>query len=307
MNKICSVDGCNNKHQAKGFCDKHYRKWKRHGDPLTIADRQETNRKISNALTNKKKSDKHKKNLSIARIGMPSPRRGVKIPEEQKQRQRDKMKGRPSGFKDHHQPDSAKKTLSELAKGRPSPRKGIPHTKEANEKNRQKHLGKTPTTDTRKKMSISQNKPETLQKNKDRRANQVFPKHDTVPEKFMQELCKNAEIQFTTHKNFNLDFQWHQVDIFIEPNICVEVDGDYTHANPNPYLTPSRTSTVQPGIKPDKIIHRRTAREIREVDRRITETLIQQGNHVLRFWQSELEQNPEKCIQKIIENMNKSN
>lgn len=32
--RICSIDGCSNKFVARGFCDNHYRLWKRHGDPL---------------------------------------------------------------------------------------------------------------------------------------------------------------------------------------------------------------------------------------------------------------------------------
>ena len=38
----------------------------------------------------------------------------------------------------------------------------------------------------------------------------------------------------------------------------------------------------------------------RKLDNKINQALIQQGNVVLRFWESELEENPEKCIQKII-------
>ena len=30
----CSVDGCPDGHHAKGYCQKHYRKWKNYGDPL---------------------------------------------------------------------------------------------------------------------------------------------------------------------------------------------------------------------------------------------------------------------------------
>lgn len=32
-NTTCSFDGCENKHSSKGFCDKHYRRWKKSGDP----------------------------------------------------------------------------------------------------------------------------------------------------------------------------------------------------------------------------------------------------------------------------------
>lgn len=30
----CSVEGCERKHNAKGFCSLHYSRWKDHGDPL---------------------------------------------------------------------------------------------------------------------------------------------------------------------------------------------------------------------------------------------------------------------------------
>ena len=32
--KTCKVDGCNNKHLAKGYCNKHYRQMRRHGEIL---------------------------------------------------------------------------------------------------------------------------------------------------------------------------------------------------------------------------------------------------------------------------------
>lgn len=32
--KICSIEGCGNKHSAKGYCNKHHKRWKAHGDPL---------------------------------------------------------------------------------------------------------------------------------------------------------------------------------------------------------------------------------------------------------------------------------
>jgi very-short-patch-repair endonuclease len=40
-----------------------------------------------------------------------------------------------------------------------------------------------------------------------------------------------------------------------------------------------------------------------ELDRRETKALTKLGNNVLRFWQSELQNNPEECIQRIIEAM----
>ena len=34
MARICSIVGCSNPHDAKGFCRTHYRRWRRHGDPM---------------------------------------------------------------------------------------------------------------------------------------------------------------------------------------------------------------------------------------------------------------------------------
>ena len=36
MEKICSVDGCERKQLAKGFCSKHYNRYLRHGDPYIV-------------------------------------------------------------------------------------------------------------------------------------------------------------------------------------------------------------------------------------------------------------------------------
>lgn len=31
---ICTIEGCGGKYLARGFCNKHYRRWRRNGDPL---------------------------------------------------------------------------------------------------------------------------------------------------------------------------------------------------------------------------------------------------------------------------------
>lgn len=32
----CAVDGCDNPTRARGWCETHYQRWRRHGDPLTV-------------------------------------------------------------------------------------------------------------------------------------------------------------------------------------------------------------------------------------------------------------------------------
>ncbi len=35
--RICSVDGCESRHDARGYCASHYNRWKRYGDPRASA------------------------------------------------------------------------------------------------------------------------------------------------------------------------------------------------------------------------------------------------------------------------------
>lgn len=34
MTRLCSLEDCDRVHCARGWCRKHYERWKRHGDPL---------------------------------------------------------------------------------------------------------------------------------------------------------------------------------------------------------------------------------------------------------------------------------
>lgn len=38
--RICSIEGCNEKHEAKGYCKKHYRSYHKYGDPLYIENKE---------------------------------------------------------------------------------------------------------------------------------------------------------------------------------------------------------------------------------------------------------------------------
>lgn len=107
---------------------------------------------------------------------------------------------------------------------------------------------------------------------------------DTGIEVKLQNILKENNIAFTTHKGIT-GFP----DIFIEPNICIFADGDYWHATPRKYL-------------PDKVLFsNKTAKEIRDKDAKITQTLLADGYRVLRFWEHDINNNVEDCFTKIKE------
>ena len=88
------------------------------------------------------------------------------------------------------------------------------------------------------------------------------------------------------------------MDLYIEPKICVFLDGDYWHCNPNDYVYKKK---LNPGFKPnDQISGKKYAKDVWVKDKKITRGLRKKGYSVLRFWQSELETEKEKCLQKII-------
>lgn len=65
---------------------------------------------------------------------------------------------------------------------------------------------------------------------------------------------------------------YHQVDIFIEPNICIEVDGDYWHRQP-------------------KIL-------LRDVE--VNHKLNLLGYNVIRIWEKDIKNNAQDCVSRII-------
>jgi len=150
---------------------------------------------------------------------------------------------------------------------------------------------------------------EVLEKIRKSRAKQILPRKNSAPEITLQKVLKSNKIKFISHKNFNLGFQRHQVDVFIEPNICIEVDGDHMHANPKPHRIP-KSSKIRLGYKAKDVMWRsskitKTAKWIWDNDKKQTKALKKLGNKVLRLWQSEIDHEPEKCIKKILKMIQK--
>lgn len=162
--------------------------------------------------------------------------------------------------------------------------KGKNHTIESNQKNREKHIGKPSP---RKNAVLSE-----YTKNLVRQArlHQVFPRKDSIPEKLIQQTLTSNGIEFEKHKAIK-----GQPDIVIDSKLCVFVDSDYHHAHP-------KFPDEHIIWKKPKIV---TAGQRREYDNKINLYLREQGYEVIRFWSTDVKKNPQKCVDKIKELLDK--
>ena len=190
-----------------------------------------------------------------------------------------------------------------------SHRKGKHHLEISKQKNRLAHLGKTPwnkgipiSEEARMKQIRTRSTPEYRALASKRRSTYTIPKKDSKPEKILQVFCNSEGIKFQKHKWFNLGFQRAEVDLFIEPNICILVDGDYIHANPN-LIKPDGTMRYTPDRVLRKAYKNRPEKTVLDKwvnDDMITKGLKKQNCKVHRFWEHDILNNPKIFRQEII-------
>ena len=162
-----------------------------------------------------------------------------------------------------------------------SPRKGKRHSEAAKQKmskmkigSNHPNFGKRLSSETRKKISVARQK-------------QKLPFKDAKSTEIpLQKLLKKTGISFETQKNLQ-----GQPDIFIEPNICIFADGDYWHGWK--YIQGEDFSRFK------KFNNDFFEKRIKN-DENNTRILTEDGYNVLRFWEHEIKENPEKCLQEII-------
>ena len=135
-------------------------------------------------------------------------------------------------------------------KGGVNPFYGKHHTKEANEKNRISHY----------------NLPIIGSKFK-----------NTKPERFLKSILSVNGIKYESQKKL-----YGRPDIFIEPNICIFVDGCFHH-----------------GCKKcmsEKSLNCEIPKKKTNIDIRVTKTLEDQGYKVIRIWEHEIYDDPMGCL-----------
>ena len=273
-----------------------------------------TRKKLSKSTSNLWKNPEYRKHMSEIHKGKPSTMKGkivsdkIKLkssktwfkkgnvphnkgkpmPEDVKITLSKKIKkqfanGREVPMKGRKQSELAKKRMSESKKGKPSWNKGLFAKDDIRiKKNAEKRRGAKRSEETKKRMSESKkgkpswNKGKSLSndhimKLRKARAGRKYPFYDTIPEKILQKILRENNIGFITQKRFKMpEGRSHKVDVFVEPNICIEADGDYFH----------------------KINQKR--------DKFVNDSLRKQGMQVLRLWEHDLKNNPEKCTKKIL-------
>ena len=184
-----------------------------------------------------------------------------------------------------------KKLLSEKMKGKNNPNFGKKLSQEHKDAISKAHIGTKHSDEHIQKLRDNNAKYWTGREFTDQhklhlsnaRMHQRQPRKDSKPEKMMQLAFQLNDINFETHKAIR-----GQPDIFIEPNVCIFVDGDYWHGNPKLY-------------SPDKVIKNGlTVKDIWKKDMIVNSELIKSGYFVVRLWESDIKSNSQGLAQNII-------
>ena len=121
------------------------------------------------------------------------------------------------------------------------------------------------------------------------RLSQNFPKKFTKIELLLSDAIKKENISFKNHKNI---LNITEIDIFVEPNICIYCDGDYWHANPKKYDYNKLDNNQKWHVERDK---------------RNNKILVDKGFIVIRFWETDIKNSIDKCMNEILLKINTNN
>ena len=108
-----------------------------------------------------------------------------------------------------------------------------------------------------------------------------FRRKETGPERQVREMLEQLGAPFQQEAPLG----HYTVDFLLDgPRLVIQADGDYWHANPTTYPSPTDAQ-----------------KDRRRLDASCDSFLSKRGYRVLRFWESDLATNPEKCLRIIQE------
>lgn len=234
-------------------------------------------------------SDDHRKNISDALKGRVPSNKGKKMPEEQKQKLRDVW-----DYDKHITPEILKKRGDSIRKKwlDPTYRNKRMTSLLANPPNKNKKMSEEQKMlISKSKTGVSNLKIKGIPRSEDTKAKlrnatlHQIPKYkDTKPERMMQLALRLHGVEFERHKTI-----FGRPDIFIEPNVCLFVDGDYFHANPEMY---SANQVMK---------KRKLAVEIWAYDNYVTHKLNSDGYQVIRIWESDIKKDVDECAVNVLQ------
>ena len=275
---------------------------------------EKTKNKISLANTGKKRSRETRKNMSVSQKktyenGRVSHRKGVSLPQKQKDDHSVRMKGMSPPIKGGNWSDTVRKNMSVGALNRPRDSEQTKLNKK-NTHNRPDKLEESrliglatnadPIKKAKQKASLKktysteEGRAMQFERGKKAKSNPI-PKATEVP---TMNILEEAGIKFKHQKNVHIaDHKKHglrptkNIDFLIKPNKIIEVNGTYDHADNRKY-------------KADDLIRNHgkkvTAKEIWDREELTLNQIRKNNFRILIVWQIDLEKHYENTKKKIL-------
>lgn len=114
----------------------------------------------------------------------------------------------------------------------------------------------------------------------------------TKPERIISKKLKQKGIYFTQH----VKKVYGKPDItFLRKKVAVFIDSDFWHRHPENFQMPKTNRDYW-----EKKIQRNVDR-----DKEVNQVLTKDGWNVIRIWESEIKRNPDDCVDKILQAINR--
>ena len=282
--KQCSIEECSNKHMAKGFCEQHYGKWKRYGDPLYLVDPEETSKKLSESGKGRIWSETSRRKNSESNKG----KNKGKTPTLKTRLKIGKSNtGKKHTIKTKKQMSESHKGKKNPMYGKLSPNKGKKTPKDVREKIRQKIkiIMNTPERKAFQRDVLKKSRKNTARPNIPEKAIGKILEEIGIQVKFLQDIdYKNLENKITSKE---MDIVWKNS---MGNKKIIEYNGRW-HFDPREY-------------QPDQMVEhhnrKKKAHEVWDEEIPILNQIRKAGYEILIIWQKDWKEDHENEVKKIL-------